>query len=411
MFITKTTLFVVPLLLASVRRTVVSAAISSSGGLDDIHARAEAAFLGGLIGDALALGGHYEYDAAKIKQKVGVYDRYMAPGDDNHGVGWGTANYHPGKKAGDMTDAGDVALMLLEVMASNKPFTFDRFADYWKSQIDQGYGSCNFQSVNRQGKCPKGTKPGYLNGGTKRTLQALRQAPHSQGAQRQALAANVNCLVSATHFAALFLDPALGEAALVSAARDTVFLSHRHSEPVAAADFLARALYGILHLRLPLRAALDRAETAAGSGFITAKWVSAKQKVAEAKDASSSLAQVELVDDVAITSLGRLWEVGKSEPIKVGKASPTEGALPAALYLALKYENSLPEALIANAGLGGDSAARGIVIGTLLAAQHGLSQVPAEWLSGLNARPKVEGLFAAIRANKGLLAGADQSEL
>jgi hypothetical protein len=35
--------------------------------------------------------------------------------------------------------------------------------------------------------------------------------------------------------------------------------------------------------------------------------------------------------------MARLWDVGKSEPIKVGKASPTEGALPSALYFALKY--------------------------------------------------------------------------
>jgi hypothetical protein len=72
----------------------------------------------------------------------------------------------------------------------------------------------------------------------------------------------------------------------------------------------------------------------------------------------------------------RLWEIGKSEPIKIGKASPTEGALPASLYLALRYQHSLRDALVANAGLGGDSAARGVVIGMLLGGQHGRKEIP-----------------------------------
>ena len=41
----------------------------------------------------------------------------------------------------------------------------------------------------------------------------------------------------------------------------------------------------------------------------------------------------------------------------------SSGALPGSLYLALKYQHSLEEGLIANAGIGGDSAVRGMVIG------------------------------------------------
>jgi ADP-ribosylglycohydrolase len=86
-------------------------------------------------------------------------------------------------------------------------------------------------------------------------------------------------------------------------------------------------------------------------------------------------------------------------PIKVGKASPTEGALPGALYFALKYRSSLEEALIANAGVGGDSAARGIVIGMLLGAVHGTPGIPARWLHSLNSRARVLSLFEQLRLN------------
>ena len=55
------------------------------------------------VGDALALGGHYEYDARKIRSNGG-FANFSPPGEANNGIGWGTANYHPGKAAGDLTD-------------------------------------------------------------------------------------------------------------------------------------------------------------------------------------------------------------------------------------------------------------------------------------------------------------------
>ena len=59
----------------------------------------------------------------------------------------------------------------------------------------------------------------------------------------------------------------------------------------------------------------------------------------------------------------RLWDVGKSEPIKVGKASPCEGTLPGAIYFILKYQ-SFKSAAQANAMVGGDNASRAIPIGS-----------------------------------------------
>jgi len=64
------------------------------------------AFFGALVGDALCLGTHYEYDAAKIFKAYGnrPLDKFMSPGEmmggQTHGIGWGERNYHPGKRAG-----------------------------------------------------------------------------------------------------------------------------------------------------------------------------------------------------------------------------------------------------------------------------------------------------------------------
>ena len=287
---------------------------------------------------------------------------------------------------------------LVELKATSQAYNFDSFALYWKRQIDEGYGSCNFQTVGRDAKgCPPGLKPGYINGGSRRTLQALASHPGARGDARKLLAADVNCLIAATHFLPLFFTT-VDEERLVAEAVSTVYISHRNPDPVAAAEFLCRALYRIIHLDMPLVEALRSASERQGHPLIT-KWLrDAQAKVAEAQDPSSALSREgAFVDDTAITSMSRLWDIGKTEPIKIGKASPTVGALPSALYFALRYQSDPEEGLIANANCGGDSAARGIVIGMLLGALPG-GALPAEhrWTVGLNALGKVQALMSAL---------------
>merc|ERR1719155_230816 len=101
----------------------------------------------------------------------------------------------------------------------------------------------------------------------------------------------------------------------------------------------------------------------------------------EATDPAQPLSKEDFVDDLALTSMARLWDVGKSEPIKVGKASPTEGTLPGAVYFIVKYDN-LAAAARANAEVGGDSASRAVAIGAVLGAAGGLGAVPAELGAG-----------------------------
>ena len=59
--------------------SLTSAAMSSAPTSVE-RKKIEDAFIAGLVGDALALGSHYEYDAKKIKEKVGEYTKYHDPG-------------------------------------------------------------------------------------------------------------------------------------------------------------------------------------------------------------------------------------------------------------------------------------------------------------------------------------------
>ncbi len=62
----------------------------------------------------------------------------------------------------------------------------------------------------------------------------------------------------------------------------------------------------------------------------------------------------------------------------------------ASLHFAWKYHEDFSAGVIANARCGGDNAHRGIVVGSLLAAQNG---VPERWLAGLESSPQV-GAFS-----------------
>ena len=408
------TLLASTLLVAACSASLASPALTQAV----VRSRVRAATLGGLVGDALALAFHYEYDASVIaSSSPHRQTEFLAP-KVNYGVGWGRANYHPGKVAGDMTDAGDVALMLLEHVSATRAYDFDAFERHWRESIlppsgAPGYGSCNFQSVGRdfQGPCPPHLKAGYLNGATRRTLEVLAHAPGQRGEARKQQAAVVNCLFAATHFAPLLALPYADEAAFVADATSTVYLSHNHNEPTEAAAFLARAAYRLVHRtaasadgadaahhRQTLEAVLTASSAATGSQFIAARLADALAKVAEALNPATALhAHGALADDVAITSMARLWDVGRTEPIKVGKASPTEGALPAALYFSLKYADAgLEEALIANAACGGDSGARAVVIGTLLGALHGETALPQRWLDTLREFKRADAMLNAL---------------
>jgi ADP-ribosylglycohydrolase len=85
--------------------------------------------------------------------------------------------------------------------------------------------------------------------------------------------------------------------------------------------------------------------------------------------------------------MAKLWDVGRSEPIKVGKASPTQGTLPGSVYFILKYADNpdgLNEALTANAMVGGDNASRAIAIGMVLGAYFGVEAIKPLWRDTLD---------------------------
>jgi hypothetical protein len=72
---------------------------------------------------------------------------------------------------------------------------------------------------------------------------------------------------------------------------------------------------------------------------------------------------------------------------RLSTACYVEDAMPAIVYLALKYHDDPAQGLIANTNLGGDNAGRGAVLGALLGAANGQHTFPEEWITGLRQPP------------------------
>ena len=66
------------------------------------------------------------------------------------------------------------------------------------------------------------------------------------------------------------------------------------------------------------------------------------------------------------------------------------------VHLIAKYENNLEEALVQSVMAGGDSAARGMLVGMVLGAHLGPESIPRKWLSKLVRRKEIDTLLDQI---------------
>ena len=334
------------------------------------------AFFSSIVADALCLGSHYEYDAKKIYKAYGEkpIEKFMSPGEMmggmTHGIGWGEQNYHPGKKAGGTTDYGDYNILILEYLASisNPPKEFDikEILPHWMNRLENSWGSwiCTM-TRETYAQVKKGFSVENLGGYSNAT--AIRHV--------------------AAH--AYYDD----EEILVDVAKKAMF-THRETHALGGAEFFARVTNRVINGKKPSDAIKEVA--ALMGGFFEEKVNQAIAKYEEESNPLSDLSKEQFSDDLAITSMARLWDVGRSEPIKVGKASPTEGTLPGSVYFILKYqekENGLKKALQANAMVGGDNASRGIMIGMVLGAYFGVDAIPKQWKETLDQWEYCENLL------------------
>jgi ADP-ribosylglycohydrolase len=296
---------------------------------------AKAMVLASFAADALALGVHWIYNTNVIDKKWGRVDKYIKPE---------RPTYHPTKDLGELTHYGDQTLLLLKSIAGSSGFDPDHFSDLWQNF---------FKSY-----------AGYFDGATKGTLEniAAGKNPPDAGSDSDDLA-------GASRIAplAFFYRNDLNK--LTTAARAQTALTHNNRHVIESAEFFGRVAWQVLHGEAPIAGV----KQVLGEGFERdpyMKWV------------ADGLNSVESDTRQAMLDFGQMCE--------------TEAAFPCVVHLIAKYEDNLAEGLIENAMAGGDSAARGLIVGMILGAHLGIDAIPQEWLSELKSYQEIVDLMVLI---------------
>jgi ADP-ribosylglycohydrolase len=291
---------------------------------------------GALAADALALAPHWIYEPEKIAARWGDVTDFQTPDP---------GTYHAGKEAGSQTHLGDQALVLmesLEVCGGN--FVMEDFARRWRSFAENSAA--------------------YKDHATKETLAHLQE-----GLGLTRAASGSTELAGAARLAPLLLALRSEDSPVILAAvRAQTALTHA---PVVteAAEWIARAVFLLLR-GVTIPTAL---QGAAGFPYRT------------------------LPAERYLRSAGEMRHTPTVEAVeKLGQSCPLDKALPATMAILLEHGHDFETALIQNVMAGGDSAARGLVIGTLLGAAQGRRAIPERWMLGLRARPQVESFLQTV---------------
>lgn len=289
---------------------------------------AQAMVLASFVADSLALGAHWIYDTEKIAREIGRVDRLLAPPEKS---------YHPTKKRGEFTHYGDQTLLLLESIAEKGGFDLEGFAGSWRQFAE--------------------TTTAYLDHATKDTLLKLNKG----GSLRESGSASTD-LGGPARLAPLVYRHRNDLTTLLAIAREETAITHTGPGVADGAAFIARTAFSVLHGASPGEAV---AETLTHG----------------LADIDLDLRLRKAADSAGRESLQVIKEFGQTCAINA--------ALPGAVHLILRYPDNLREALIENVMAGGDSAARGLVVGMILGAAGGMAAIPDTWLKDLAALPTI----------------------
>jgi ADP-ribosylglycohydrolase len=299
--------------------------------------RYEGLLYGAFVADSLALAPHWIYDQAEIEQRFGQVRELHAPPSDG---------YHGEKERGDQTHYGDQTLILLEsIEATGGRFQPEDFAHRWQ-QFWQDSES-------------------YRDHATKDTLERIEK-----GHELTQTGSESRELGGAGRIAPLLValrneDPNI----VIEAVRAQTALTHNNPEVIDAAEFIARMVL-LLMQGVSAESALRTATT---FSFRTLQPQVYLKKAEEVRD---------LPTNEAVTRLGQ--------------SCPIEKSLPSVFLILLKHGDDLETALIQNVMAGGDSAARGMVLGIILGAAHGVRAIPERWIEHLSVRPQIERFFKTV---------------
>ena len=308
--------------------------------------RAMGAVVGMFIGDALGLGPHWYYDLDELRADYGQWvSGYMPPKP---------GRYHDGCRAGDVSQTGQVSLLLLGSLADRGEYVESDFTGKLDTFLD--------------------TLDGTPNSG-RYTDIAMREvwAARKEGkAWKEAagLSDSGEAAVRGVMLAARYADSPRDLAAHAMA---NIHLTH--AEPFVKAQSLAFILSVCR---------LIRGKSLAQSGKSLMGWGQ--------KEVDRGLVDVFLqpgfVHDAAIAP-DLVMEPPQAIARIYGLACQLGFMVPAAYWLTSRFENDFETAVLTAINGGGNNMARACLTGALSGAMVGLKGIPKRFIDGLSDRDEI----------------------
>ena len=295
--------------------------------------------------DSLSLSSHWEYDPGVIRARLGRVDRLLPPS---------LTRYHAGKQAGDLTHFGDTALMTLE-------------------SIQQCHGTFEQQHYTRLFYQRWLTHSGYRDQATRHTLDNLARGLPA-GYAGSAVDDDVGHAARVFTLLACHMD----EQHIATAARDMCAVTQALPQCHRTAELLARWAHRLMHPRNSSSKPLPTRVLTAVLSDMGDEWLTRR--------CDAGLQSVDL-DDIQAVAYG------------FGSACYIRCSLPSIVHFVAKYEKAADPivALVEDNAVGGNTAARNMVIALVLYAYKG-TDFGSLWtlIDGLRQKDRMVQLLADI---------------
>jgi len=323
--------------------------------MDQRQDRAIGAIMGTLIGDALGVGPHWYYDLDQLRMDYGDWiDNYTEPKP---------GRFHEGVNAGENSQTGQVVTLLLESIYEHEGYNGSDFTERLDSLLDKLDGT------------PKG---GRYTDKAMRDVWEARKKRSLDWSEAGSFADTAEAAIRTPVLAACYYNELN---TFLDALQSNILLTHR--DPFIAGQ---SAAFGLIIASLIGGEGLGNA-----SKTIIRKLSEERTSAVLTVIEDNRKLSISFMD--AILQSSWAYEAAHDSRIKIEPASAvcrlfglacTLGfMLPAAYYLASRFEADFYNPLMSALNGGGNNMARASLTGALAGAQVGLSGIPDYLIEGL----------------------------
>jgi ADP-ribosyl-[dinitrogen reductase] hydrolase len=339
--------------------------------LEKIHDAAVGAIMGAFIGDALGLGCHWYYDLRSMKADYGPWiSDYVTSKPDRTDAFGGIAKYRyeSGLRAGDISQTGQVTLVLLESVAEQGSYDqedFTRRLDGLMEELD--------------GKPYSGR---YTDWAMRDVWNQRRSGTtwNDAGSRADTAEAAVRSTILAARF---FEDP---ERLAIEGYKN---ISLTHAEPYVASQSISFALtLSALIRKVPLGGIRGYLASLATKNFIRFLVPSFDCLIQAANGATALESGVIIEPPSFICSLN-------------GLNCMLGVMLPSCYYLLHRFPHDFEKSVLSAVNGGGNNMARAALVGALSGAMVGLEEIPERFISGLKDHKRLLNLAERVAGQHG----------